>query len=79
MYTLDMVSKHSKYNSFWYVTPNCSVYHSFERFRRCKNTRKTKGFPLLGGTHHTVSAVLRIESTPFLQHAQKDYKTMVIP
>ena len=51
MYTLDMVSKRSKYNSFRYVTPKCIVYHVFERFRRCKNTRKTKGFPLLGGAH----------------------------
>ena len=29
MYTLDMVSKRSKYNSFQYVTPKCIVYNGF--------------------------------------------------
>ena len=32
MYTLDMVSKRSKYNSFQYVTPKCIVYNGFWTF-----------------------------------------------
>ena len=58
MYTLDMVSKRSEYNSFQYVTPKCIVYNGFWTFSALQKHKENKGISAFGGsTCHPISAI----------------------
>ena len=74
MYTLDMVSKHSKYNGFRYVTTKCIVYNGFWTFSALQKHKENKGIPAFGGSTCAKTSV----NITFLSDPKQKWSRMYI-